>query len=97
VGDQKQLGLASAGLFSLNKCYEKILWNQHVDANKVPYHRAEEYHLLVSKCSILDFITARNDAIPVERTVLDEHYRSLPRWPRPSESVPVGHRKMYHP
>ena len=79
VGDQKQLGLSSAGLFSLNKCYEEILWNQHVGANNVSYRHAEEYHLLVSKCSILDFVTARNNAIPVERTVLDEHYRSLPR------------------
>jgi hypothetical protein len=49
VGDDKQLGLNAAGLFSLNKKFEELIWSKHFPGSKVSYSQAEQRSLLVSK------------------------------------------------
>lgn len=59
VGDERQLGLNSAGLFALNKTFEQLIWNRSFAGVKgaISYDKAVEKALIVSKSSILDFIT----------------------------------------
>jgi hypothetical protein len=78
VGDKKQLGLSSVGLFALNRTFEELIWNEHFARHGVTHVQAGERSVLVSKSSILDFVTASNSFTP-KRAVLNEHYRSLPQ------------------
>ena len=80
VGDKKQLGLNAAGLFSLNRKFEELVLESvprrpgdHLAA------QGDERALLVSKNSILDFITCPANRFTIARTVLNEHFRSLPQ------------------
>ena len=77
VGDKKQLGLSAAGLFALNRTFEQLIWHQHFASDGVTHHQAEERSLLVSKSSILDFVTS--STFRVKKAVLNEHFRSLPQ------------------
>jgi hypothetical protein len=79
VGDKKQLGLAAAGLFALNQTFEQLIWNQHFNAENISQAQAEERALLVSKSSILDFITCPYNRFPIPKSTLNEHFRSLPQ------------------
>jgi AAA domain-containing protein len=78
VGDKKQLGLSAAGLFALNRTFEQLIWSQHFSQHGVSHVQADERSLLVSKSSILDFITSTN-SFSVQKAVLNEHFRSLPQ------------------
>jgi hypothetical protein len=78
VGDDKQLGLNAAGLFTLNRQFEELIWNCHFAESSVLYSQADQRSLLVSKHSILDFIGSLEDG-KVPRTTLDEHFRSFPQ------------------
>src|SRR5207247_6987207 len=42
VGDDKQLGLNSAGLFMLNQKFEEIIWNKHFPQPGISYSKAKE-------------------------------------------------------
>jgi hypothetical protein len=77
VGDKKQLGLSAAGLFALNRTFEQLIWNQHFSSQGVTHVQADERSLLVSKSSILDFVTS--GTFRVKKAVLNEHFRSLPQ------------------
>lgn len=78
VGDDKQLGLSAAGLFTLNRQFEELIWNRHFADSGVLYSQADQRSLLVSKHSILDFIRSLGDG-KVPQTTLDEHFRSYPQ------------------
>lgn len=78
VGDDKQLGLNAAGLFTLNRQFEELIWNRHFAESSVLYSQADQRSLLVSKHSILDFICSFEDA-RIPKTTLDEHFRSYPQ------------------
>lgn len=78
VGDDKQLGLNAAGLFTLNRQFEELIWNRHFADSGVLYSQADQRLLLVSKHSILDFICSLEDG-KVPKTTLDEHFRSYPQ------------------
>ena len=78
VGDDKQLGLNAAGLFTLNRQFEELIWNRHFADSGVRYAQADLRSLLVSKHSILDFIRSLGDG-KVPQTTLDEHFRSYPQ------------------
>jgi hypothetical protein len=78
VGDDKQLGLNAAGLFTLNRQFEELIWNRHFADSGVLYSQADQRLLLVSKHSILDFIRSLGDG-KVPQTTLDEHFRSYPQ------------------
>ncbi len=78
VGDDKQLGLDAAGLFTLNRQFEELIWNKHFPQPGVSYLQADQRSLLVSKHSILDFVCSLQDG-KVPKTTLDEHFRSYPQ------------------
>jgi hypothetical protein len=80
VGDDKQLGLNAAGLFSLNRSFERLVWNRcFAGLNQViSYDRAKEKDLIVSSSSILDFIINEDNHFNVSKVTLDEHFRSMP-------------------
>lgn len=80
VGDEKQLGLSAAGLFALNKTYERLTWNKYFHAgNTISIEGAKNNKLLVSDASILDFITSPVSSAQIPHTMLDEHFRSMPQ------------------
>lgn len=80
VGDDKQLGLNAAGLFALNRSFERLVWNRcFAGLNQViSYDRAKEKDLIVSSSSILDFIINEDNHFNVSKVTLDEHFRSMP-------------------
>jgi len=84
VGDDKQLGLNAAGLFSLNRKFERLIWNHcFAGLNRViSYEKAEEKDLIVSKSSILDFIINEDNHFTIPRVTLNEHFRSMPQLAR---------------
>ncbi|MBF0538176.1 MAG: hypothetical protein HQL03_07985 [Nitrospirae bacterium] len=78
VGDHQQLGLNSAGVnFQLSKNLDVITWNRHFQS-KPDYKMAGDNKLTVIKDSILDFIMSEANTIQRVRTILDEHFRSMP-------------------
>jgi predicted RNase H-related nuclease YkuK (DUF458 family)/GTPase SAR1 family protein len=81
VGDDKQLGLNAAGLFSLNRKFERLIWNRcFTGLNQViSYERAEKKDLIVSKSSILDFIINEDNHFTIPKVTLNEHFRSMPQ------------------
>ncbi|MEI8133812.1 MAG: AAA domain-containing protein [bacterium] len=78
VGDQKQLGLNAAGLFALNRQFEDMAWNSHF-GRSYSLSSGDEKGLLVSKHSILEFITNPNNNIQAPSSTLNEHFRSVPK------------------
>ncbi len=78
VWDDKQLGLNAAGLFTLNRQFEELIWSKHFPQPGVSYSQADQRLLLVSKHSILDFVCSLEDG-RVPKTTLDEHFRSYPQ------------------
>lgn len=80
VGDDKQLNLASVGLFKLNKTFETLSWQKNFP--DIPLDVAKQRKLLVSESSILDFIIAPENQLSVPRITLNEHFRSLPQLAR---------------
>jgi superfamily I DNA and/or RNA helicase len=81
VGDERQLGLNAAGLFALNKTFEQLIWNRCFASvnGAISYEEAHEKDLIVSKSSILDFITNNDNKFYVPKVTLDEHFRSMPQ------------------
>lgn len=81
VGDDKQLGLNAAGLFSLNRKFERLIWNRcFAGLNQViSYEKAEGKDLIVSKSSILDFIINEDNHFTIPKVTLNEHFRSMPQ------------------
>ncbi len=79
VGDEMQLNLNAAGLFKLNSTFEELAWNKHFNPHKVSYELGKEKNLIVSKSSILDFITSPSNNFPIPSVMLNEHFRSLPQ------------------
>jgi len=78
VGDKKQLGLNAAGLFSLNRTFEQLIWNQNFSGT-ISYDSAKLRALRVSESSILDFITCEMNQFATRKATLNEHFRSLPQ------------------
>ena len=58
VGDDKQLGLNAAGLFSLNRQFEELIWNRHFASSRVPYTQADQRQL-PNYYSMMDAATQR--------------------------------------
>lgn len=81
VGDTKQLGLDSVGLFALNPKFEELCWIRAFKDSKssVTLHDAEGKSLRVSKNSILDFVTSPERLSSIPKTTLNEHFRSVPQ------------------
>ena len=78
VGDKKQLGLNAAGLFALNRKYEEMSWMRHFSHN-YSFLNADNMGLVVSKHSILEFITNPNSINQPPSSTLNEHFRSAPK------------------
>jgi hypothetical protein len=80
VGDTKQLGLDSVGLFALKKNYEELCWLRAFENDKVDIslQDAEALALRVSKNSILDFVISPSRKFSIPKTTLNEHFRSVP-------------------
>lgn len=76
VGDERQLGLGAAGLFALNRNFERLVWERHCSA--VPYDVAKTRNILVTEHSILDLILRSPYADQLPQVMLNEHYRSRP-------------------
>ncbi|HVX85427.1 MAG TPA: AAA domain-containing protein [Phycisphaerae bacterium] len=79
VGDHKQLGLNAAGLFTLNKTFEQLVWNLHFADGQISFDAAKDRSLLVSKSSILEFT---QEALQLRPVTLTEHFRSHPKLAR---------------
>jgi hypothetical protein len=75
VGDKQQLGLNSAGLFSVNRTFEQLIWNRYCGQDT--FIAALEKKMILSRDSILDFITESN-GFAMKSTLLNEHFRSMP-------------------
>jgi very-short-patch-repair endonuclease len=84
VGDDKQLGLSASGLFALNRQFERLMWNKCFSGlnHVTSYDNALEKKLIVSQCSILDFILYDDHPFSIPKVRLNEHFRSLPQLAR---------------
>jgi hypothetical protein len=78
VGDKKQLGLNAAGLFSLNRQFEQMAWNRYFGQQYL-LSDADQMGLIVSKHSILEFVTNPNSIQQPVSSTLNEHFRSAPK------------------
>ena len=76
VGDDRQLGLGAAGLFALNRNFERLAWERHCSG--VPYEGAKTRSILVTEHSILDLILRSPYSAQLPQVMLDEHFRSRP-------------------
>ncbi|MCS7063215.1 MAG: AAA domain-containing protein [Methylacidiphilales bacterium] len=76
VGDDKQLGLSSAGLFVVNRNIERMLWDRHCGGDN--FDEAQRRRIVLSRDSILDFVK-ENPEMRVRSVMLREHFRSVPR------------------
>lgn len=76
VGDDRQLGLGAAGLFALNRNFERLAWERHCET--VAYETAKTRSILVTEHSILDLILRSPYAGQLPQVMLDEHFRSRP-------------------
>ena len=76
VGDERQLGLGAAGLFALNRNFERLAWERHCSG--VPYDTAKTRSILVTEHSILDLILRSPYSAQLPQVMLDEHFRSRP-------------------
>ena len=84
VGDDKQLGLNASGLFALNRQFERLIWNKCFSGlnHVISYDKALDKKLIVSQCSILDFILCESYPFSIPKVRLNEHFRSLPQLAR---------------
>lgn len=76
VGDDRQLGLGAAGLFALNRNFERLAWERHCEG--VSYEAAKTRSILVTEHSILDLVLRSPYAHQLPQVMLDEHFRSRP-------------------
>ena len=76
VGDERQLGLGAAGLFALNRNFERLAWERHCSG--VAYETAKTRSILVTEHSILDLILRSPYSAQLPQVMLDEHFRSRP-------------------
>jgi hypothetical protein len=76
VGDDRQLGLGAAGLFALNRNFERLAWERHCSG--VSYETAKTRSILVTEHSILDLILRSPYSAQLPQVMLDEHFRSRP-------------------
>lgn len=76
VGDDRQLGLGAAGLFALNRNFERLAWERHCSG--VTYDTAKTRSILVTEHSILDLILRSPYSAQLPQVMLDEHFRSRP-------------------
>ena len=76
VGDDRQLGLGAAGLFALNRNFERLAWERHCSG--VAYETAKTRSILVTEHSILDLILRSPYSAQLPQVMLDEHFRSRP-------------------
>ncbi len=76
VGDERQLGLGAAGLFALNRNFERLAWERHCTG--VAYDVAKTRSILVTEHSILDLILRSPYSSQLPQVMLDEHFRSRP-------------------
>ena len=76
VGDDRQLGLGAAGLFALNRNFERLAWERHCAG--VSYETAKTRSILVTEHSILDLILRSPYSPQLPQVMLDEHFRSRP-------------------
>ena len=76
VGDDRQLGLGAAGLFALNRNFERLAWERHCSG--VAYETAKTRNILVTEHSILDLILRSPYSAQLPQVMLDEHFRSRP-------------------
>jgi len=76
VGDDRQLGLGAAGLFALNRNFERLSWERHCET--VSYETAKTRSILVTEHSILDLILRSPYSAQLPQVMLDEHFRSRP-------------------
>ena len=76
VGDDRQLGLGAAGLFALNRNFERLAWERHCEG--VSYEVAKTRSILVTEHSILDLVLRSPYAPQLPQVMLDEHFRSRP-------------------
>ncbi|MCS6815389.1 MAG: AAA domain-containing protein, partial [Cyanobacteria bacterium] len=81
VGDDKQLSLNAAGLFALNRRFERLVWNRCFAglSRVIDYDRAKDKALIVSNSSILDFIINEDNHFSIPKVTLNEHFRSMPQ------------------
>lgn len=80
VGDKNQLNLEATGVgFSVSKTFDKLTWTGVMTKykNVISYENASNKNLIITNSSILDFVSSEND-FKIPKTMLDEHYRSLP-------------------
>lgn len=80
VGDKNQLNLEATGVgFSVSKTFDKLTWAGVMTKykNVISYENASNKNLIITNSSILDFVSSEND-FKIPKTILDEHYRSLP-------------------
>lgn len=79
VGDEKQLGLESVGLqFIISTKEEQSVWENYLN-DYIGYDKAKERDLLVTKSSFLNLITSNFSNRAFCKTMLDEHFRSMPQ------------------
>jgi len=77
VGDDKQLSLEAVGLsFNLSKRLDTFMWEKYKPVG-LSYNEAKERRLTVTTSSILDLLI--ENKLVYQRTMLDEHFRSLPK------------------
>ncbi len=76
VGDDRQLGLGAAGLFALNRNFERLAWERHCSG--VAYETAKTRSILVTEHSILDLVLRSPYSAQLPQVMLDEHFRSRP-------------------
>ena len=76
VGDHQQLDISSTKIqFDISSSFDEYIWKKFIHKS---YEYGKEYSLVVSKASILKFVINDFNSINLKRTVLNEHYRSLP-------------------
>ncbi len=76
VGDDRQLGLGAAGLFALNRNFERLAWERNCTG--VSYETAKTRSILVTEHSILDLVLRSPYSAQLPQVMLDEHFRSRP-------------------
>lgn len=79
VGDTQQLGLESVGLnFMISTKEESQMWENYM-GEYINYDKAKQRDLIVTSSSFLELITSNFSNRTYTKTMLDEHYRSMPQ------------------
>lgn len=78
VGDTQQLGLESVGMsFMISAKEESQMWENYM-GNYIGYEKAKQRDMVVTTSSFLDLITSNFSNRIYSKTLLDEHFRSMP-------------------